>query len=885
MMGKHEPDAGPETAGSALLRSGGNGIRLTAVLLGAAALILGIALFFALYLPAHAEKAVEKAAERLSEPGIIEFKVLSASLRSARLACTVYGQKEHAGEKVFFCDDIRIRYSPRQVSGGKLSSISLSNAFLTVFADSSGVSAPALSVFKRKFFRPGKARIGDTDSAFAFSARKLDFSGTVTMAARGREIARVPLCGTLRPDPSDGWHFIRGDFSAPDRGNLSCGYNLRKNELDCAGSFSFRLFPLLADSLLLQEKIPGFCPEELLAEVRVSKLALALSGVSPWKLFQAAEVHFSVSSGKSLLLEQGCAVYDPARSELSGSAVLHPAKNPVLPFRFLLKKGAVASTLQAESLPPEERRERDFSVCGISFRDPVFSLKAQFDAATSASPGADRKETSSSWQFELSCARFRAGPLGAGRAVLTGKSSSGAAPQILFRMTNAALNGKTFSFYAPHACFGWLPEASSGKSVRFFSAEKGSLEIPSLRLKGSGISFRCSDDPHSPDSRFRTGEIRLNARLLGSFSGRAVCKAVPLPECLSADLFLLPESVRVDGAAECLGQQGRFSVTASPNGGGKASLALDFPRRKLTDGARPVLEFFLPEIDSAQLEGFASFQFSAVTGQKAKGRFSLDSASFRMPGKALTVNGLSIAMDLTGLPARTTRPGQKFAFDSLSSGPLSLEKGRGVFRIDPDGAFRIESFRASWCGGDLFLPGGVFPPRGASMTAVCGNLLLPDLLTQLGIGNFTGEGRVSGELSFIFSSKSKGAAAFADGIFYSLPGEGGTLKGSLRKTLLESANAAGERHPGISFAYETLQDMAYRWVRMEIGTDKDGQARLFLRFNGSPQRPLPYMLDRENNRILRTGKPQMIRGSLLLNLNNLPFRFGNLGKLETHFRH
>lgn len=876
-----EPEAarpGPSVPAESSLYRSGKKLR-PAPVFAAAVLILGCALFLALYLPVRAEKAVSAAAEHLSEPGVIEFHVISAGLHSARLSCTVFGKGKDNKQNIFSCNDIQLFYSPWHVASGRLRSISLSGASLTILADPDGVSIPAFSIFRRKFFRGVRSSVDDPDSAFEFSAGKVNFSITATLVTSGQSLFAGPCRGELRPDPADGWNFIRGHFTLPDGGKMSCGYDIRKNELECAGAFSFHPAPFLTEFRALPfsalpKEIFRSHMKQLRARVSVSKLALSLSEPSPWKRLQAGEFHFSLAaSGGSPFLEQGYAVYDAVRSELKGSATLRPAENPPLPLHFLLKRGEKTHTFRLETLPAGENRERDFSINGISFQDPEFSLIV-FREVNPA-----ENQTGSGFQLELSCARLRTATTGAGEVFLTGKSSpDGGPPRFSCRLTNAALNGNSFFYYAPHVRVAYQHDAAEGKCFHTFESEKGSLEIPALQLKCNGISISSSNLPGAPPSRFQTGEIRMNGRILGSFSGRAVCTSCR-GKC-SPDLFVWPESVYMDGSAAFLGQKGRLALQADSRNGGTVSANLDFPRQKLISAGRPLLEFFLPAIDTAKVNGYASFRLTAATNRPSKACFTLDGARLQLPDDTLTAEGLALTLHLTALPGWETSPGQTFSFNSLSSGDLVLKQGRGTFRIDPDAPFRIESFRASWCGGDLSLADAVFPSAGKTV-AICENLQFPCLLTQLGLGSFRGNGRVSGKLPFTLSDS---GLSFYGGILYSLPGEKGILQGSLRKPVLAAAETAGKTYPGIAFAYETLRDMTYRWVRAGINTGKDGKERLSLHFNGTPAQPLPYALDLESNRIIRTQKPLKISENLLLNLTNLPCLFGNLDKMGTLFR-
>ncbi len=239
-------------------------------------------------------------------------------------------------------------------------------------------------------------------------------------------------------------------------------------------------------------------------------------------------------------------------------------------------------------------------------------------------------------------------------------------------------------------------------------------------------------------------------------------------------------------------------------------------------------------------------------------------------GDFLAMTGVSFKITLreTGITERTvypwvTEPGQNISFSTMKIGDFTFSNGKIRFRRN-ESSVVLESAEAEWCGGKIRItPGTVLPEE--QFIADCEGLDLAQFLTQIGVGKFSGTGKISGRLPFTLTKD--GEIKPGQGTLFSIPGEDGTLKGSLQNTLM-----TGQGADGLRFAFEMMEDMKYRWVKIAVMSGADGQTlRLGIRFNASPGREMMYEPDLVNGGIRKSDEPTRL-GYLLLNLDEITLK-------------
>ena len=75
-----------------------------------------------------------------------------------------------------------------------------------------------------------------------------------------------------------------------------------------------------------------------------------------------------------------------------------------------------------------------------------------------------------------------------------------------------------------------------------------------------------------------------------------------------------------------------------------------------------------------------------------------------------------------------------------------------------------------------------------------------------------------------------------------------------------------------------IRDMSYRWVKIRLNSTDDGNLRLPLSFNGSPNRALNYEPDLARGGIRKSEKSTRL-GFLLLNLDKIILKTDELQNL------
>ncbi len=842
------------------------------IVLLAAVLVISVHI----HMQAQAENLAAEIAEMLSVPGKIELKVLESGTQNARMACTIYD--EHGGE-AFVSEDIYIRYSPWRINAGQLKEIVIEKGALTVYPDPEN-PVPALSVLREKLLSLDSG--GDVNKALGFRARRLEYKGDVVLVDHDGMKWIFRSDAVLYPDPDADWNLIRwktegqwkdaadgrDDEEWPGGGswNLTGTYDAGKHKLDMTGNASCFAVIFLPDDIQHFNAIPAVVePSADHHDFELRECVLDLTKDTVWDQLQAFRADFHESELEYLIFgfTDGYIVYDASRKIFDGSAVLnYEGSNEWEPYRLPVKiqlkrddAGAVELTMETE---------QDESTVGkpLHMAENVLYVNPHV-VFTAKSPAAGQ------WELQKE--------IQADRVVSEGE-----------QVHEGSWYTRSFSAGATHGksvCKGdswdyhelFVFDSMNWKSWFF------TLSAPEVRDDNSEITlnngyFTLNGTPLTidkfavsgcaPQCRLTLGDIRWKGVSIGTGKGHRDLpeddsKQEPAHEQLKVEHFYFDVAL--------FRQPGELNVTVSEIENVKQQLdfELDFAQRKIA-GTQTWMELLVPDLYGIRIDGLAAY--------KIKG--SLADNSWNMSSRFTLYNGL-VTLPQAGIEAKdvfcdlqcifrdgrwVTAPGQTITFTSLKIANLDFGQGSLVFRVDADGSFRIESFRAEWCGGIVTLDPCSPELDKTLLNMHCMDLDLAQFLTQTGFGRFTGQGKVSGNLPFRIA---KNGVIFENAV---LTSEAGAESGILQGTLNEKAivrRALDKDSPDISFTCEALQHMSYRWARVMLNSGLDGSPAMTLQFNATPLKELKYTIDRKNNRILRSDVPQRISGGLILKLSNI----------------
>ncbi|MEW6428358.1 MAG: YdbH domain-containing protein [Thermodesulfobacteriota bacterium] len=255
------------------------------------------------------------------------------------------------------------------------------------------------------------------------------------------------------------------------------------------------------------------------------------------------------------------------------------------------------------------------------------------------------------------------------------------------------------------------------------------------------------------------------------------------------------------------------------------------------DGGRPPLLGGLDGSGRVDARGSAAID---SCGTKMTFAVSIRDGKLGYPEKKLAVEGLAGGIVLQALPELRSEPAE-FTFSGLHFGDYRFTGGRALIRLDSAERILVEDGEVGWCSGTVGLHGIRIDTAAGSVRAglSCNRLNLAQLLTQLGVGQVTGDGTVSGRIPFEID---RGRVRFGEGYLQSSPDGGGSIRLETG-TLLTSGLVPGTpQFLQLDFAGEALRDFRYDWAKLQLHSEGK-EAVLALTIHGRPARPLPFRYD------------------------------------------
>lgn len=298
------------------------------------------------------------------------------------------------------------------------------------------------------------------------------------------------------------------------------------------------------------------------------------------------------------------------------------------------------------------------------------------------------------------------------------------------------------------------------------------------------------------------------------------------------------QGVNAQGEAVLLGVRTTLQGTLNRDASGRlqGTAAVLVPRQPLPADL-PWAEW-LPEWGDLQLAGTVEAEWQGNWRVDSQGssrlKVLLDQVDAVSVARKAALRGGRLTLELPRLPELATAGSQRLACRELKFGNLELGSGFVLFRVDHARLAYVESLRFNWCDGILRTGSIRLSPESERLivTLYGDRLRLPAMLSQFGLGQAEGEGRVSGSLPLVISRDN---VRFRDAFLYSTPGETGQLRLQPSEPVSRTAAASDQ----MQLALEALADFSFNWVRLNLDTDAEN-LQLSLRVDGKPNQRLHF---------------------------------------------
>lgn len=873
-----------------------------------------LALLTVVFLPAGVEKQVNRLLAEMSENGAMNMVVKRIGLFRTDLSFDVVRNNPVAAndpvprgnDSVMTVESCTIAYHPLALLRGRIDSVRLRGVNILAEMDSGTPAIPFLQVLKTrssdlaegdqestdppqealKAGTENAAVLPDLEKTIPFELGLLSVQGNVSLRL-GKEMAVLPFEWEAFPDREKGWNRIAFDGKISISGNrlslngvcdLPAGtvsgragaavdtdflpYALRGTlPRELHGSLNFgseyvydlnrnRILSFSGGGALDLKMDAGVwsvnCRPEFSFDGNEERVSFSLAGFSGrWQEMDLAldslQLH-CLPSGKALEGEGVFRIGENAPFKASCS--LRGEQDGLWKFHLALPgtgKGQGSAGASSSTVPP--LREILLPGIRLSCTAPELRLDAEFGAGKEIRFRAEG--TSGALTVNTDFAQIQAGSL-ALTAEGTPEKFTGR-----FAMKNCliAAEGVGAEISLPETV---LETAFSEQLFRSrLSCVSASAALPSQKLSVNGISLDFPFVWPSPaeGKTAETGSVKIGDVL---YDGKSA-------GLLEAEIAFENEHLLLTGKGSALSLHFDFASDCAPfaPGGLTVSSTLNFPEQSFTNTLG--LAAFLPALEEfgADLSGKMSLsaQYDITpSGSFGTASFRLKDGELLMKKNNLSVSGLRISFELPRLPELVSRANQSISFRELKCDQVKMDSAFIRYRMESPSVWYLESALMNWCGGKVRLESTRLAPdsRRTPITLHCDRVDLIQFLEQLGVlqsGTGTG-GRISGTIPVVLRN---GEIIFRDGFLYSTPGEEGSVKLLLSKTISENAAADAS----FQMTEDALRDFIYSWARIQVDSEA-GLLKLKLQLNGKPAKPLYY--EHNGQTFVKTTIPHNYQG-------------------------
>ncbi|WP_459827093.1 hypothetical protein [Desulfomicrobium salsuginis] len=225
-------------------------------------------------------------------------------------------------------------------------------------------------------------------------------------------------------------------------------------------------------------------------------------------------------------------------------------------------------------------------------------------------------------------------------------------------------------------------------------------------------------------------------------------------------------------------------------------------------------------------------------------------AALKLTGIALThgkakaaLSGGALAVAFSDALTMRSDPDQRLTFERLQLGEIILEKGDVRYQVEAPHSILVEGCSFRWAGGRIGTQAFRLNPGVEDYTVemYCDRVELPKALGQLGMTRASGGGTANGRIPVRWAG---GRLTFDNGFLYSTPGEKGVLRIEGTEILTAGVPPGTPQYGQLDLASEALKDFGYEWAKVNMNT-VDGELVVSLQLDGKPEKPLPFVYDRE----------------------------------------
>jgi hypothetical protein len=231
---------------------------------------------------------------------------------------------------------------------------------------------------------------------------------------------------------------------------------------------------------------------------------------------------------------------------------------------------------------------------------------------------------------------------------------------------------------------------------------------------------------------------------------------------------------------------------------------------------------------------------------------NLRDGNFDIPEAEITMHDTAFTINLPALPRLESAPAQKLTFGMLGGKKVVMHDVLLAFQVESPESLFVERMSARWGGGRIFTSGFRLRPdmKDVEVALFCDRLELAQILSQLGLAEAEGEGRMSGRIPLLYSDR---AIFVDDGFLFTTPGEKGSLRIRQSDYLATGMPADVPQFSPLHFAGAALGNFEYNWAKLSVDSEEENLL-LKLQIDGRPKERLPYRFDAERNLFLRLEK-------------------------------
>ncbi|GAB4347065.1 MAG: hypothetical protein Kow0089_24620 [Desulfobulbaceae bacterium] len=380
----------------------------------------------------------------------------------------------------------------------------------------------------------------------------------------------------------------------------------------------------------------------------------------------------------------------------------------------------------------------------------------------------------------------------------------------------------------------------AGLHLRLDGGVFDSADTP-LRVRGIHLALPLTWPPATTTERgtLRAEEVRYRETPLGRITAELHQEGDEIAVTGNLETPLFPEDrIPLDGRLHLPGGGALLADVSWSLEGGHFS------------GSRFVS--LVPAFQAIDAEGTVgatgSLTFSSC-GVEGQAEVSFSGGRIMMKEAKTSLDNITFSLRFPSLPRLVTGSAQRFFIGSVKRDRIEVSDLEGEFALEPENTLFLEKISARWAGGRLFTgPLRLQPGRERFEAAlICDRLELATILSQFGLAEAGGEGRLSGRVPLTYEN---GKFLVDDGFLFSSPGEKGTLKIRRSEYLETSIPADVPQFSPLHFAGAALADFEYNWAKLRIRSQGENML-LQLQVDGKPREKLPFRFDSEKNAFVR----------------------------------